>query len=474
MAGALAVLAALACVVPDPGSRSLLITHAVSTALSALFVAAGITRLPRADRRPYRMILSAVLAFGGGEVTYLFEASYHPDRYPGLADLFTIAGYLPLAVGVWSLDRQRRTKYGGLLDAGIVTVSTAVLLAVFLVLPQISVAGLSLGERIMHSIYPLLDVLLLFMTSRMLAGAGNRGPVIWCLVVAMSCGLLTDVVAGIGAVTGGSGLNRLMFVSWALFYVFLGLATAAAAHRPPEPPAQDDAASGLTLTRLVVLGVAAMAPTVILVLLSPAGRDLDIAYLGIGSIVLLALVVARIWDLLQVLRRQQEALERASRVDPLTGVANRRSWDSELARQMASALRDEQVLLVGLLDLDHFKAYNDTHGHQAGDDLLHAAAQAWALAAGPRGRIARWGGEEFTVALLCDDEQVGIEDLDRLRADVPFGQTCSMGVARWDGVAGPDELLRYADEALYEAKRAGRDRIAVSAGLRKTVRNMRI
>nr|WP_269330246.1 GGDEF domain-containing protein [Kineosporia babensis] len=147
-----------------------------------------------------------------------------------------------------------------------------------------------------------------------------------------------------------------------------------------------------------------------------------------------------------------------ARSDALTGVANRRSWDFELARSMAAAQQNQSVLLIALLDLDHFKKYNDTQGHQAGDDLLKEAARAWSLGLGPGGRIARWGGEEFAVALHCDDLEDGLPIVDGLRALVPFGQTCSIGIAIWDRSLDAASVVQVADEELYRAKAGGRNR----------------
>ncbi|MCI2236884.1 GGDEF domain-containing protein, partial [Kineococcus sp. TRM81007] len=88
-------------------------------------------------------------------------------------------------------------------------------------------------------------------------------------------------------------------------------------------------------------------------------------------------VVARVWDLLQQVRSQAVQLAALARTDPLTGAANRRTWDHELSRACADARRDGTGFVVALLDLDRFKAYNDTRGHQAGDELLKAATAAW-------------------------------------------------------------------------------------------------
>jgi diguanylate cyclase (GGDEF)-like protein/PAS domain S-box-containing protein len=151
-----------------------------------------------------------------------------------------------------------------------------------------------------------------------------------------------------------------------------------------------------------------------------------------------------------------------ARTDALTGVANRRVWDEELPKEVARAARSGQPLCVAILDLDHFKRYNDTHGHQGGDRLLKEAAAAWRANIRVTDLLARYGGEEF--ALLAP--ACGLEDArilaDRLRAVVPGGATVSIGVAAWDGQETAEELVARADSALYAAKEGGRDRYVIA------------
>jgi diguanylate cyclase (GGDEF)-like protein len=115
-----------------------------------------------------------------------------------------------------------------------------------------------------------------------------------------------------------------------------------------------------------------------------------------------------------------------------------------------------------MLDLDRFKEYNDRLGHLAGDRLLKEAAGAWRSALRETDRLARYGGEEFSVVL----PDCGLDDamtlVERLRGVTPEGETCSAGVARWDGRETPEGLVLRADAALYEAKRRGRDRLVVA------------
>ena len=175
--------------------------------------------------------------------------------------------------------------------------------------------------------------------------------------------------------------------------------------------------------------------------------------MGIGASILLG---ALLWLLAQVGALYRE-VGRLARTDSLTGVANRRAWDEELPRELARSSRSRQPVCVALLDLDHFKAYNDEHGHQAGDRLLKAAAAAWEGRLRKTDLLARYGGEEF--AILLPDCALGdaMEIAERLRTAQPE-VTCSIGVADWDGREDIGRLVARADRALYAAKAGGRDR----------------
>jgi diguanylate cyclase (GGDEF)-like protein len=154
-------------------------------------------------------------------------------------------------------------------------------------------------------------------------------------------------------------------------------------------------------------------------------------------------------------------LESLARTDPLTGLANRRALDEALVRDLAAAERTARPISVVMLDLDHFKRYNDTRGHQAGDALLHDAAGAWARELRASDTVARYGGEEFLVVLPACDTGGAVEIADRLREMVPGDETASAGVAAWHGTETMAALIARADAALYEAKRRGRNRVAV-------------
>jgi two-component system cell cycle response regulator len=161
--------------------------------------------------------------------------------------------------------------------------------------------------------------------------------------------------------------------------------------------------------------------------------------------------------------------------DPLTGLYNRRYLDAHLRSALARAAGSGKPVCVLIFDIDHFKAVNDTHGHDAGDDVLREFSDR--LRRGVRGidLVARYGGEEFMLVMPETDAAFARTVAERLRSDVErtlftlrgggaIGVTVSIGLAEWQGASDtfPD-LIARADAALYAAKRAGRNRVVASA-----------
>lgn len=148
--------------------------------------------------------------------------------------------------------------------------------------------------------------------------------------------------------------------------------------------------------------------------------------------------------------------------DAVTGLPNRRALDAQLPREMARSRRREAPLCLAILDLDHFEAYNDAHGHDAGDAALRECAIAWDAELRGEDTIVRFGGEEFLVLLPDCTPEHGAEAIERLRAATPGEHTCSAGLAAWDGQESEGDLVGRADYALYQAKAAGRDRLVTA------------
>lgn len=185
-----------------------------------------------------------------------------------------------------------------------------------------------------------------------------------------------------------------------------------------------------------------------------------------------AVVKARVRTHLQ-LKVRTDMLERLSVVDQLTGIANRRAFDRGLEREWERALRHAHPLGLVMVDIDHFKAYNDTHGHATGDTCLRDVAQALATAARRSvDLVARYGGEEFAillpeadsgeVAAVAERAHEAVNSLAIPHADSPTAAhvTVSTGravrIPQWG--KAPRDLVVAADQALYQAKASGRNR----------------
>lgn len=184
---------------------------------------------------------------------------------------------------------------------------------------------------------------------------------------------------------------------------------------------------------------------------------------------------------LKMLKKELEEknieLERLSSQDGLTGISNRRIFDEFTKKEWGRAARDNNLLSLILIDIDHFKTYNDNYGHQGGDDCLRQVAQKLASAVKrPSDLVARYGGEEFAVvmpgtdiegaksiaAALC--EGVSSMGLPHAHSSTADHVTISLGVASMmpSAEAKPEDLIEKADEALYKAKESGRNQFQVA------------
>ena len=182
-------------------------------------------------------------------------------------------------------------------------------------------------------------------------------------------------------------------------------------------------------------------------------------------------------DLYDALRHQRDQYERLSRIDPLTGLANRRFFGGTLEHLAREAQRLRQPLSMLVMDLDHFKRVNDEYGHDAGDACLARLADRMReVFTGPGMHLARLGGEEFGVLLPGQDTTAAAAAAERMRASLeerplqlregPLAITVSIGVAGFHPEDGGDMdvLYRAADRAMYQAKAEGRNRVCIDAG----------
>lgn len=209
--------------------------------------------------------------------------------------------------------------------------------------------------------------------------------------------------------------------------------------------------AGLSYPRVLVLGVsaAAVASYIALALATntPGGYTLMFAA------TLAATALMSLWQARNHERRREE-LALASRTDPLTGSLNRRGFQQAAAAMMASVARLGHPASLVLVDLDHFKHFNDNHGHAAGDELLCWTVERVLSSLRPTDSIARMGGDEFALLLAGADRPAALAAVQRIQQDLAarVQTSCGIGAAPTDGT-DIDALYRRADTELYEVKR---------------------
>jgi diguanylate cyclase (GGDEF)-like protein len=182
---------------------------------------------------------------------------------------------------------------------------------------------------------------------------------------------------------------------------------------------------------------------------------------------MLSTITPDIDDLLlqiEVLLAENARLKRDAYTDGLTGIANRRAFDTTLEQEWSRCSRTQSPIALLLIDIDFFKKYNDTHGHDGGDELLRGLATAWkAIALRTYDLVARYGGEEFAV-ILPNTDAIGASRVaeEFAKAAHTLKVTVSIGVkAIVPCDHCPKSLIRSADAALYRSKSEGRDRVTV-------------
>lgn len=211
---------------------------------------------------------------------------------------------------------------------------------------------------------------------------------------------------------------------------------------------------------------------------SPAERWLVWGYFSLilGRCLLISVVSgdmrARLGESRRRLADSLNQVQQLASHDELTRVLNRRALVSSLERERERAERSGTVFSIGMMDLDHFKSVNDTYGHGVGDAVLREFAAAVSAAMRVTDVFGRYGGEEFLIILVGSEPAAALDAMERIRTAVAardwnaiapgLTQTLSAGVASFRKGGTIEQMLHGADQAMYEAKRAGRNRIEVS------------
>ena len=175
------------------------------------------------------------------------------------------------------------------------------------------------------------------------------------------------------------------------------------------------------------------------------------------------------------LKRDMERIRRQAVTDGLTGLANRKAFDEQIGRMCREGAKEGHIFSLIMIDIDHFKAFNDTYGHQVGDQVLRLVAMTLINEVKGQDMAARYGGEEFAILLPGTNIDAAQAVAENLRKAVEkkevmnrttgenLGQiTISLGVAQFYETENADELIRRADVALYNSKSKGRNKVVVA------------
>jgi diguanylate cyclase (GGDEF)-like protein len=460
---------------PDTWLQTICYDSIAASGVVAMVI--GVRRNGATAARLWLMFAGCQLIAVGGDITYAWYARYlHASPYPAPADaLYLTAGLLEVVVLVLVLRRRVPERdAAGVIEATILAGAFALIAWVYLMKPVTQSSDLTVAGKLVAIGYPVLDLLLLALVARMLVGGGARNGAFRLLAAGMVSYLAADygwAFTDHFQFEAGTFASHLMDAGYLLAFGLYGAAGLHPGIRDLAEPVRV-ADRRFSRWRLALLTTATMiAP---LLLAAQAWHDhnhvTDAPAIVVGCVGMFLLVVARMAVLIRQVERQASVLEcqaaeltELAQRDALTGLANRRAWELALPMALDHARRDGSALTLAVLDLDHFKRYNDRHGHQAGDRLLKEAAAAWSGGLRTGDLLARYGGEEFALLIPGGAVAQAVELLDRLRPLTPSGQTFSAGVAVWDGQESSEALFARADAALYEAKGAGRNRAALAA-----------
>ncbi len=436
----------------------------------AAMLAFGFRVASRLDKHcsAWLMILVGQACFLTGDVYFaLLEHVFHSDAKPNIVDIFYVAGYPFIAVGLLMLlrsrgkSRDRSRDVGGVIDGFIVATSVSVLLWVFFVEPTAFDNTLPIFERLVSVAYPAGDLLLIAIGAQLAVRQVRRQAPYWILTVALLALLVSDLgylyQSLYGTYTERDPIDFGWWISYALIVAVLvhpRVGDIAAAPNRSTP--------SLSPRRIVLLSLVTIAAPLTIAARSAAGASLQLPVLLGGTVVLFGLVVLRLVVMARELEASRTLLLHEATHDALTGLANRTLF----SQQIEQALAGDVPVAVLCLDLDDFKLVNDSFGHPAGDVVLQVVGERLLGLLRPGDAVARLGGDEFAMLVSDPDAATGGAVAQRALTAVrqaiglPDGlivhSHVSVGVAHSSGDSSVEALLRDADIAMYMAKQSGK------------------
>lgn len=446
-------------------------------ACAVVAVLVGVARYRPARPLPWYCLAAVQTFVLLGDVT-LYGPVVTGVSWPWM-DVTTVLYTLPYLFGcVAAVLWARRTKHAvpgrwwvdvTLIDVAVILVAGGLLSWVFLVSPMMT-GTTNVPTMLLNSVSPVGDLVLLAIGFRIAFGEGQRSPALGLLgagVVLWLCGDTARLVLV-------AQQHQLMMLSWLEpFWGAAAIVFASAALDPTMVTVGRPAADGHRFgsgRRLVLLGTASLLPPAAQLVQYLRAGDLHVPLVSASCALLFVLVMIRMSMLLGEQRR-------IAITDTLTGLRTRRFFEEHLAIEHERASRFGTAIGVLLVDIDHFKTVNDRYGHKAGDTVLREVANRLRNCARAGDVVARYGGEEFALIVAPTDRAGAARLGERLRDAVGGTSfrlddrtellvTASIGVALLpDHAAVPDELTVRADQCLYRAKNAGRNRVVVAGEL---------
>jgi diguanylate cyclase (GGDEF)-like protein len=434
----------------------------LTSTIAALTVLAGVVINKPAGRLPWLVLAGAQGMYSIGDtIYYVLHTVLQRDQYPDLADVFYLAQYplICLALVIFIRRRTPGRDTIALIDAAVVAVAGGLLSWVY-VISKVANNGESPLAGAVSVAYPMMDVLVLAVALRLMLGAGSRSGAYRLLIASLTLQLIADVLYALTIDTyqDGSLIDGLWFGA----YILLG---AAALHPSMRSLDRRSARTAINPTRgrLMLLATASLLPLVILVVQHLRKADTHIFAVAVAGGVMFLLVLARMAE--QVSEQRELAIR-----DGLTGAYTAEFLTEALRTECDRARYARGQLAIVLVDVDNIKLINEMYGQTGGDLVLREMAERLRIASRPGDLVGRHSEDKFVVLLAGADPRLAAQVAERMRealsaSHIPIGDearvraTASIGLATMpaDG-STPHDLLHGADQALFAAKRAGRNR----------------
>ncbi len=420
--------------------------------------AAALLRAVQLERRaPWVLLAAGLLSYAAGSVYFNIESDGGATPgFPSAADVMWLALY-PLTFAALAVLLRRRfvgVRASVWLDGVIGGTVAAAIVATAAFNPVFDVTGSSAASSVARLAYPVGDLVMVGIVIAVWSVAGRRVERFWILLgtgfLLMAAG---DSVYVVEAARGEWAPGGLLDLPYALGIMLI--VSSIWAMQPDLRRTRQISSARFALP--VICGLTALGLTSFALFL-----DLNPLATGLAMLTLLAVVV-QLGTTLTRLERQRVELAALAATDPLTGLANHRTVHERVARELGRARSIGAPLSVVALDIDHFKAINDTYGHSEGDGTLQAVARVLLEQVREGELVGRVGGEEFALVLRDTTGEEAYAVAERCRGGLAtvfvhgVGLACSAGVASYPADdPGGMRLLEFADGALYWAKRSGR------------------